>query len=340
MVVNMSEEQAARLRQEVPDILVLRDSPIELFRPVRATAGMKQEVSSKDLWHLKSIGLQGARKGKFIGNGNGVTVAVLDTGIDSDHPELADRLVGTYEVNPTPPGGVNQTKHQDTDGHGTHVAGLLCGKKVGVAPGVKLLSVIMLRGGVGYLSDLVNALNWAASRREVQIINFSAGIPGYLDGMRDICADLLEVGVLLVAAVGNEGRDATRSPGNFREVLSVGAVTREHEVWASSSSGIITADHHEWAVPNLVAPGHAVYSCVMGGGYEAWSGTSMAAPLVSGTAALILERYPTISVLEMKEKLLATCLPLGVNPVRQGNGLLQVSAAVSEGGRSLQIPSS
>jgi subtilisin family serine protease len=212
-VVDMSEAQAERLRELMPETLVLRDRPIELIQPVRATAGRKRTVTATDLWHLKVIGLEAARKQGFKGNGEGVTVAVLDTGVDPNHPELPDRILGAYTFDTGNWKEVEQQPSEDTDGHGTHVAGLLCGKKVGVAPGAKLLSGVMVPRGFGNLSDFVLALEWAGSRPEVQIVNMSAGIPGYLDGMHAVIADLLAVGVLPVIAAGNEGATTRAAPG-------------------------------------------------------------------------------------------------------------------------------
>ena len=330
-VVDMSEVQAEKLRQQMPGTLVLRDRPIDLIRPVRpATAAAKKKaVTTKDLWHLQSIGLAAARKRGFKGTGAGVTVAVLDTGIDPKHPELAKRVDGAFTFDTTAWKHKVQKPAHDTEGHGTHVAGLICGRKVGVAPGAKVLSGVMIPKGFGNLSDFVLALEWASSQPEVQIVNMSAGIPGYLDGMHTVIADLLAVGVLPVIAAGNEGRDNTRSPGNYTEVMSVGAVNSGHKVWASSSSGQITAGNHQYTVPDLVAPGEGVYSSVMGGGYESWNGTSMATPIVSGVAALILEKYPDITIGQLQDELMTTCKFLkNVAPDRQGKGLIQVKAAL------------
>lgn len=124
-VVSMSEDQAERLREQMPETLILRDRPIDLIQPVRATAAKKQAVTVKDLWHLKAVGLEAARKKGFKGNGDGVTVAVLDTGVDPAHPELTDRLLDACTFNTAAWEAVPQKPALDTDGHGTHVAGLL-----------------------------------------------------------------------------------------------------------------------------------------------------------------------------------------------------------------------
>ena len=329
-IVDMPDEEAERMRRELPDVVILRDRPIELIHPRRAVtaARRKKRVSARHLWHLKTIGLEAAREHGFKGVGTGVTIAVLDTGIDPTHRELDGRVTGAYtfdvnqwETHPMDPS-------QDTEGHGTHVAGLICGEKVGVAPGAKILSGVMIPNGHGNLSDFILALEWAGTRPEVQIVNMSAGIPGYVPEMREAVASLLASGVLPVFATGNEGRNRTRSPGNYIEPVSVGATNRRNRVASFSSGGTLIADNHQYMVPDLVAPGDDVYSCVMGGDYEAWDGTSMATPIVSGVAALILERYPDIMVADLVEELLSTCEDLGMPADRQGEGLVRVKAAL------------
>jgi len=327
-VVDMSDQEAERMIRELPEVLVLKDRPFELIKPDRQAAAAKKTLRARDIWHHKAVGLESARKKGFKGTGAGVTIAVLDTGIDPTHPELNGRVASAYTFDVANWEAQAMNPSQDTEGHGTHVAGLICGKKVGIAPGALLFNGVMIPGGFGNLSDFVLALEWAASRPEVQIVNMSAGIRGYLPEMREPVADLLRVGVLPVIATGNEGRNQTRSPGNYNEVLSIGASTRKNLIASFSSGGTIVADNHQYYVPDLVAPGQNVYSSVMGGGYESWNGTSMATPIVSGLAALILEKHPTMTVPDLQDTLLITCQDLGFDANRQGAGLVQVKAAV------------
>jgi subtilisin family serine protease len=186
----------------------------------------------------------------------------------------------------------------------------------------------MIPAGIATVASFYNAINWAAKNPQVQIVNISAGIRGFEEEMRPAIEALLSVGVLPVVAVGNEGRDRTRSPGNYNEVVSVGASSQENLVGGISGSGTIIFNNQQYNVPDIVAPGIQVYSAVRGG-YEAWDGTSMAAPIVSGVAALILQKRPNISVIELMDELFSTCKKLtGVSPSRQGNGLIQVTAAL------------
>jgi subtilisin family serine protease len=327
-IVNMPDEEAERMRRELPNAVVIRDQPIALIRPQRAATAAKKRLATVDLWHLRTIGLEAARERGFTGSGSGITIAVLDTGIDPTHPELEDKVAGAYTFDVNAWEARPMVPSQDTDGHGTHVAGLLCGTEVGVAPGARVLSGVMIPGGFGNLSDFILAMEWAASRPEVQIVNMSAGIPGYVPEMREAVTGLLAVGVLPVFATGNEGRNRTRSPGNYIEPVAVGATNRRNRVASFSSSGTLLADSHLYTVPDLVAPGEGVYSSVMGGGYEAWNGTSMATPIVSGVAALMLEKYPDMTTTDLIEELLSTCEALAQPADRQGKGLVRVEAAL------------
>jgi subtilisin family serine protease len=332
-IVEMSDKAAEQLRSQHPDLIVQRDQPISLIDPVRHQ-GTKKTAAKVDTWHLRAVEVEQARARGFTGSGDGVTVAVLDTGVDS-HPEIKGRIsnavtfdVKTWKAKPQKP-----TK--DTDGHGTHVTGLICGKTVGAAPGAKVFSGVMIPGGMGMLSDFILAIEWAGQQPEVQILNMSAGIPGWEPGMQAVVADLLRIGVLPVIAVGNEGRNHSRSPGNYVDVVSVGATDKNNRVSSFSGGGRRrSADGHEYVIPDLVAPGEGVFSCVSSGGYEAWDGTSMATPIVSGIAALILEKYAsTMRVSDMFEALFESCFDLGVAAERQGYGLLKLPSTVTSAAR-------
>lgn len=186
----------------------------------------------------------------------------------------------------------------------------------------------MIPNGIGMTSDFISAIEWAGRRPDVQIVNLSAGIVGFTPAMRFVVEGLLAVGVLPVCAVGNEGRNRTRSPGNYIEVVSVGASNIDNRIAGLSGGGTLNVENQQYTVPDLVAPGAGVYSSVMGGGYEAWQGSSMATAIVSGVAALILEKHPDITVLDLTEELLSRCKDLAQPVDRQGMGLVQVNAAL------------
>lgn len=327
-IVDMSHDDAQSLRSEIPGVQVIEDRPLNLIAPIRSTANVSR-VEDTDLWHLDAVGLSTARSRGFTGSGDGVTVAVLDTGVDSAHQEFTGKTISgvTFDVDAW---AANvQTPSQDTEGHGTHVAGLIIGRSVGIAPGANIIDEVMIPNGTGMLSNFVLALEWSAAQPEISIVNMSAGIPGFVSGMEDAIDDLMAVGVVPIIATGNEGRNFARSPGNYNPVLSVGASNVHGAVASFSSSGTFTVNNRVYSIPDLVAPGEGVTSCVMTGGYESWNGTSMATPVVSGIAALILEKHPDISVLDLMDLLIDTCQDLGVSPERQGAGVVQIDAALA-----------
>ncbi|MFN9558848.1 MAG: S8 family peptidase, partial [Dolichospermum sp.] len=121
------------------------------------------------------------------------------------------------------------------------------------------------------------------------------------------------------------------TPGNCKNSLSVGAVKKRDQIYqvaAFSGNNTIIDEYLSYNVPHVVAPGEGVYSSVLGGGYEAWDGTSMATPIVSGVAALILERYPTMTYLDLFDALRSNCQDLGLDNQRQGQGLVQIPTAL------------
>ena len=211
-----------------------------------------------------------------VATGAGVKVAVVDTGIDKDHPDL------------TVAGGVNcrrgpATKWDDDNGHGTHVAGTIAALDneigvVGVAPEASLYAVKVLdRTGSGYVSDVIEGLEWCIANG-MQVVNMSLSTNSDIQSLHDACDEANEAGLLLVAAAGNDGA-AVDYPAAYGSAIAVAAVdnTDTRPSWSSYGDAI-----------ELAGPGVDIYSTWKGGGYETHSGTSMAAPHVSGTLALNL----------------------------------------------------
>ncbi len=321
-IIEMSEDEAKNAQKKLLEFSILKDQTLDLIKPDKITTGFRSEddLTDNDLWHLKAIKYSSQHQV----TGKGITIAVLDTGIDSSHPALRGKITKSVEFD-IKQGQVKELANSlDTDGHGTHVAGLICGNRIGVAPDATLTNGLMLPKGRGSLANFIIALEWAAYNPEVQIVNVSAGLTGFVPEMEEVIRDMLAVGVLPVCASGNEGRTGTCSPGNYKSVLSVGASNNKGKVWLRSSSETMNVNYSSYNIPHLVAPGEQVYSSVVQGGYEAWNGTSMATPIVSGVAALLLERYPDLTVLELREELLSRCQFLEQPKERQGLGLIQV----------------
>jgi len=212
--------------------------------------------------------------------GAGVRVAVVDTGIDLDHPDLAANIAGGYNA-------ISPSRNADDDnGHGTHVAGIIAALDntvgvLGVAPQASLLAVKVLnRRGSGYLSDIIEGIQWSVNNG-ADVINMSLGTTSNVQSFHDAITAAYNAGVVVVAAAGNSGsRDNTvEYPAKYPEVIAVSATGTNNVIASFSSRGTEV---------ELAAPGMNVPSTYMGGGLKTLSGTSMASPHVAGVAALII----------------------------------------------------
>lgn len=212
--------------------------------------------------------------------GNGAKVAVLDTGIDNDHPDL-DVAGGRNFVRKGR--RVDPEAWDDNNGHGTHCAGIIAALDneigvVGVAPEASLYAVKVLgRSGSGYVSDIIAGLEWSVSDG-MDIVNMSLGADVDVQAFHDACDAAEFAGVVLVAAAGNDG-GAVIYPAAYDSVIAVAATdSSDVRPWWSNYGPEIA----------IAAPGVNILSTYKGGGYETHSGTSMAAPHVAGTLALNL----------------------------------------------------
>jgi subtilisin family serine protease len=223
----------------------------------------------------------------------GVRVAVGDGGLDETHPALAGRIAGVYHPleGPLSP-GEDRSKGAV---HGTHVAGLVAGQGVGVAPGASLYSLILF--DPEYLGDLAaaQALLWAVDQG-AKVVNLSFGGYAYSETLREAVNYALERGVVVAAAAGNQGTGLRFYPAAFPGVLAVGALDGEGRPASFSNRG-------PWV--SLWAPGVRVYSAFPGGGFGLLSGTSMASPIVAGLAALLKERFPYAGAYALRRRLAA-----------------------------------
>lgn len=235
------------------------------------------------------------------GGSPAVTIAVLDTGIDdfgSPHEDLADNVIGGYDfvdddATPTDVGAAGGY------GHGTHVAGIAAAvaSDVGIA-GVAYCSSLLIgrvldcTGGEdscpGSWEDIADGIVWATDEG-ADVINLSLGGDTGSTTVRNAIGYAMAEGVTVVAASGNDDATAVSFPARYPEVIAVGAVNSANEVADFSNFG-----------PNLdvVAPGVDIWAPIPGG-WDAWQGTSMAAPFVSGVAALLLSRNPDMTALEI-----------------------------------------
>jgi len=211
-----------------------------------------------------------------------VKVAVVDTGIDTKHPDLTGNLKGGMSA-------VSYTSsHNDDNGHGSHVAGIIAAVDnsigvIGVAPAADLYAVKVLdRNGSGYLSDIIEGLQWVVANH-INVVNMSLGTSSYSPLFDGVVQDTINSGVVIVAAAGNSGPGANTVmyPAKFAGVIAVSATN-------SDSSNTIASFSSRGPEVDLAAPGVSVFSTYKNQSYATLSGTSMASPHVAGVAALVL----------------------------------------------------
>ena len=225
-----------------------------------------------------------AGSGNFSGvTGEGVTVAVIDTGVDLDHAEFQGRMTAGYDFVD------NDTIADDGNGHGTHVAGTIAGDDndgfgiSGVAPDALIMPIRVLdNNGDGYTSDIIKGITWAVDNG-ADVVNLSLGGGGYSQAMADAIEYASNQGTVVVMAAGNSGGNSPNYPAAHAvdHGIAVGAVDQNRNIANFSNlAGNTTLDY-------VTAPGVSIYSSVPNGQYGTFSGTSMAAPHVAGVAALL-----------------------------------------------------
>lgn len=250
---------------------------------------LNAQMLDRQQWTPPGVSLIAARKIWPSTRGEDAVVAVLDTGIDYEHPDLKDRVIGGASFVP------GSSNWMDDNGHGTHVAGIIAanGKLQGVAPESHLLTVKVLdKNGVGSYMNISRGLAWARQWRgahgeKVNVVNLSLGSPTPRSSMHDEIKKAVKAGITVVCAAGNSGDGNADTPeisypAYYEESMGVGAVDLQTGIANFSNSN----DHID-----IVAPGVETYSTYPGGRYVKLSGTSMAAPHISGAVALIYSRW-------------------------------------------------
>ncbi|WP_328725174.1 S8 family serine peptidase [Streptomyces sp. NBC_00259] len=268
--------------------------------------------------------------------GKGVKVAVLDTGVDAAHPDLAGRVGESKSF-------IAGQEVADRNGHGTHVASTVGGsgagsdgKEKGVAPGADLaVGKVLSDEGSGSESEIIAGMEWAAKDVDAKIVSMSLGSREGSDGT-DPMAEAVntlsaQTGALFVIAAGNSGAPGTiGSPGAADSALTIGAVDSADEAAYFTSQG---PRYRDYALkPDLSAPGVDILAArsqlTPGEGlYTSLSGTSMATPHVAGVAALLAEEHPDWTGAQLKDALMSSSKPLDASPYALGAGRVDVPAA-------------
>ncbi|MER6910881.1 S8 family serine peptidase [Streptomyces sp. NPDC000594] len=277
-------------------------------------------------------------------DGTGVTIAVLDTGVDARHPDLAGRVAAARNFTDAP-------GTEDRYGHGTHVASIAAGTGVrsgrhrGIAPGARLLNAKVLDdSGGGEDSGIIAGMEWAVAQG-ADVINMSLGGQDTpeVDPLEASVNALTErTGVLFAVSAGNGGPDAgtVGSPGSADAALTVGAVDDDDRLADFSSTGPRIGD--EAVKPDVTAPGVDTTAASAPGsllarevgegpaGYLSLSGTSMAAPHAAGAAALLKQKHPGWRADRLKAVLTGSARDGGHTAFQQGTGRIAVDRAIGQ----------
>ena len=302
----------------VIDNFAISAPPVQQGSGTAASEGLTwgvEKVQAHRVW--SELGFDGA----------GIRVAVLDTGIDLSHPDLAGKMHSDNPGDPLYPGGWAEfdesggqmaTPPHDSDAHGTHVSGTVAGGStsgtaIGVAPGATLMHGLILPGGGGSFAQVVAGMQWAVeptdasgnpAGQRAHIASMSFGAEGLRDEVVEPLRNMYYAGVLPIAAIGNCGERCVGSPGAVYEAFGIGASAADDSIASFSSGDLVPKSGwanppaewpDQWIKPDISAPGANVLSAVPGGGYQAWDGTSMATPHVAGAAALMLSANPGLS---------------------------------------------
>jgi subtilisin len=300
----------AALRADKKNVSEVSSAPIfSLIRPsVRlAAASPKTTVT----WGIAALEAHLLWKQNITGKG--VLVGHLDTGADGKHPALKSAIANFAEfdmlgnmMSPAP-------KAHDSGEHGTHTAATIAGRPVtiggkkshvGVAPEAKLVSALVIEGG-DVIARVLGGMNWAVGKG-VKVLSMSLGLRGFHSDFQPVTQILRQKGILPVFAVGNEFAGTSRSPGNYPEALSVGAMDR-NKVVADFSSSQRFLRPLDPLVPDLVGPGVDVISAKPGGGFQSMDGTSMATPHIAGLAALLFQAKPSATPDEVEKAIYDSC---------------------------------
>ncbi len=265
--------------------------------------------------------------------GDGIVIAILDTGVDVSHPDLKDQIIGGKNFSDD---GA-EDDFNDGNGHGTHVAGIIAAAEtdtgvVGVAPQAKLLIVKVLgNDGSGSYESIINGLKfvqeWKGPNGEkVRIVNMSLGGPEDDPDLHQAILDTVAKGIMVCVASGNEGDDNEGTfeygyPALYNECIEVAACDQEKKLAYFSNNNLQV---------DVIAAGVNVLSTYKDGQYAKLSGTSMATPHVSGALALIIkkgeERFKReLSESEIYGQLVRCCASIGYKPSSEGNGSIHLS---------------
>jgi subtilisin family serine protease len=308
--VALEADERVQAVHKAPVLSLIRPTNIKLVTPKRAVT-----------WGITRLGVERLWDAGYTGKG--VIVGHLDTGVDGSHPALQGAIHAFAEFDMAGNMVPNARAH-DSDEHGTHTAGTIAGRPgprgtFGVAPGAELACGLVIEGGQ-VVDRILSGMEWLIEQK-CRILSMSLGLRDFTPAFEVVINGLRAAGILPVIAVGNEGPDTSRSPGNYANVLSVGALDHG-DIVADFSSSQKFNRAEDPLVPDLVAPGVGVLSCIPGGRFAEMDGSSMATPHMAGLAALLFEAKPNATIEEVERAILASCQrPAGMIADRGNRGV-------------------
>lgn len=348
-VTNVEEDKYLKWIEEAPAAIPLssvatalkqvKAGEYEALEALPVPSAPKTTDEEKEIpWGVNRVNAAGAWP---VTMGEGVKVAVLDTGIDYDHPDLQANYAGGYTATPsTSPIGpltkkanranaggytitISSAPPLDDNGHGTHVAGTIAAVRdlkgvVGVAPKAKIYSVKVLdKNGYGRVSWIIAGIEWAADTK-TNVINMSLGGPYSVDSFAQAVEAAYKKGVVIVCSAGNTS-GSVNYPAKYPESIAVSASDSLDKIALFSSRG---------PEIDFIAPGVDVYSTYRGSAYATMSGTSMASPHVAGLAALAIALGADTPA-KVKEALTKAAVSINLQPDEQGAGLIDAGKLVN-----------
>lgn len=290
--------------------------------PIYKQAGIIDPKISEQYVHSL---LKTAEAQKLAGK-HQVKVAVIDTGIDKNHPELKGSILSSSNI-------INPMNPTAADIHGTHVAGIIAAKKdngiggYGMDPSAKILSYDVFGGDIWTFDYIIANAILEAVDQGADVINMSLGSSMPSTVLQEAVEKAINKGVVVVAAAGNDGMEMQNYPASYEGVISVGSVNNAKKLSDFSTYGAST---------DVVAPGENVYApfydpkSQKGSSFERLSGTSMASPAVAGAVALLLSKNPKLTPAQVEYILEKTATDLGAPGFdnKYGNGLINPVAAM------------
>lgn len=310
---NLSDSEIINLKKDPNVLSVEEDTKMSIIQDTETTDWGITKVGAEQSWNSGLTGL-------------GVKIAIIDTGVDTDHSDFVSTTTGSAIA-----GGIceitGNSSFEDDNGHGTHVTGIIGARQngtgiVGIAPEASLYAVKALdSSGSGYISDIIGGIDWSI-QNNMNIISMSLGSSTGSTALQNACDTAYSNNILVVAAAGNTGTakvsktaDTINYPARYNSVIAVGAVDSSNNRAYFSSTG---------KELEVVAPGVNILSDYLNGTYKTLSGTSMATPFVSGDLALLKQKYPTYTNVQLRALLDKNIKDLGTvgKDNLYGNGLI------------------